>query len=185
MQLLRAADRAATPWKNGGGITREVAAWPPGSGFDDFHWRVSMAEVRADGPFSVFAGVDRVLAVLEGRLAISVQGVGDFDLAPGSAAAVFPGDAPTTGRVVGGPALDLNIMTRRGKATARLGRLAVAGPQPLPAAPGRRLLIAGDGPMRASDHRLERYDALLLEATDPALVLDAERPTIAYLVSFA
>jgi len=184
MQILRAADRVATPWKNGGGVTREVAAWPPGSGFDDFHWRVSMAEVRADAPFSVFAGVDRILAVLEGRLALSVEGLGAFDLARDSVAARFPGDAPTTGRVVEGPVLDLNIMTRRGKTSAHLQRLSVAGPRPLPASPGYRLLVAGR-PMRADGHGLARYDALLLDAAPPALVLYADPPTTAYLVTFA
>lgn len=184
MQILRAADRVATPWKNGGGVTREVAAWPPGSRFDDFHWRVSMAEVRSDGPFSVFAGVDRILAVLEGRLALSVEGQGAFDIAPGSAPAMFAGDAPTTGRVVEGPVLDLNIMTRRGKASARLQRLSVAGPQPLPASPGSRLLVAG-GPLRADGHGLDRYDAMLLDAASSALVLYADPPTTAYLVTFA
>ncbi|MFN9927385.1 MAG: HutD family protein, partial [Phenylobacterium sp.] len=59
--LLRAADRLAVPWKNGGGITRELAVWPPGASFDDFVWRVSMAEVHQDGPFSSFPGVDRIL----------------------------------------------------------------------------------------------------------------------------
>ena len=146
--------------------------------------RVSMAEIRADGPFSLFAGVDRVLVVLEGRLALAIDGLGDFDLAPGSVAAVFPGDAPTTGRVVEGPVLDLNIMARRGKASAGLERLRISGPQPLARAPHMRLLIAGDGPIGASEHRLVRYDALLLDAAAPDLILSAERPATAYLVSF-
>ena len=80
LTVLRAGDRKAVPWKNGGGVTREIAAWPPGSGFDDFAWRVSMAEVREDGPFSNFAGVDRILTVLEGAMRLTIEGGGVFEL---------------------------------------------------------------------------------------------------------
>ena len=43
--LLAAKDRIAQPWKNGGGVTREIAVEPPGAGFDSFGWRVSTAVV--------------------------------------------------------------------------------------------------------------------------------------------
>ena len=56
----------ATPWKNGGGSTRELVCWPPGAGTDDFGWRVSVARIAAAGPFSAFAGVDRQIMLLDG-----------------------------------------------------------------------------------------------------------------------
>jgi len=183
--LLRAADRVATPWKNGGGVTREVAAWPPGSGFDDFQWRVSMAEVRSDGPFSVFPDVDRILAVLEGRLALAVAAFGEFDLTPAGPPAAFPGDAATTGRVLDGPVLDLNLMSRRGGVRAALDRLQVGPPLTLAAVAGHRLVIATGGPLRvtagAIAYDLERYDALLLDA---AATVEAQRPTTAHAATF-
>jgi uncharacterized protein len=104
---LRAADRVAVPWKNGGGVTREVAVFPPGAGIADFLWRVSIAEVDAAGPFSIFAGVDRILTVLDGRLDL-----GSISLSPGQPFA-FPGDLPIEGRPIGGPVTDLNLMMRR------------------------------------------------------------------------
>ncbi len=58
-----AAGRVERPWKNGGGMTADVAASPPGAGMDGFDWRVSIARVEADGPFSVFPGVDRTMAL--------------------------------------------------------------------------------------------------------------------------
>ncbi|RAC78746.1 HutD family protein, partial [Burkholderia multivorans] len=78
--LIRAADLVASPWKNGGGVTREIAAgFPeaghadapgadaPGAGaLDTFVWRVSVADVGAAGPFSRFDGVDRTLVLLSG-----------------------------------------------------------------------------------------------------------------------
>ena len=59
-------DLPGTPWKNGGGITREIVCWPPGSGLDDFWWRASVATIDAAGPFSAFPGVDRTIMLLEG-----------------------------------------------------------------------------------------------------------------------
>ncbi|HVI33994.1 HutD family protein [Phenylobacterium sp.] len=174
MRLLRAADRVPVPWKNGGGVTREVAAFPEGAGFDDFLWRVSMAEVRADGPFSVFPGVDRVLAVLEGRLRLEVEGLPPVELSPESPPAVFPGDAPTHGAVLDGPVLDLNVMTRRGRAHADVRRLEAGS-----VATGGGLLVATE-PARAAGVPLARYDVLVLEPADKPPVLDSGR---AWLVS--
>ncbi|WP_068876043.1 MULTISPECIES: HutD family protein [unclassified Phenylobacterium] len=184
--LLHAADRVATPWKNGGGVTREVTVWPPGAGFGDFHWRVSMAEVRVDGPFSMFPGVDRILAVLEGRLALAVAPFGEFDLSPTGAPAAFPGDAPATARVLEGPVLDLNLMARRGVAHATLDRLQVGAPQTLEAVVGHRLVIATGGALRvvAGDqaHELAPLDAVLFGSGDGPLRLEANRSTPTHLV---
>ena len=60
-------------WANGGGWTRTLLAWP-----DPARWalRISVADVEQAGPFSVFPGVDRWFAVLEGdgvRLATAGQ----------------------------------------------------------------------------------------------------------------
>src|SRR5438105_15428583 len=77
LRILRAAERPPTPWKNGGGLTREVIVHPPGSDLSRFDWRVSLAEIRAPGPFSSLPGIDRRMAVLEGRLSLSIgEGAG-------------------------------------------------------------------------------------------------------------
>jgi environmental stress-induced protein Ves len=121
--LLPAADRVAVPWKNGGGVTREVAVWPPGAGFDDFDWRVSIAEVSVAGPFSTFAGIDRTMAILAGRLELRFAD-GCVELDPASAPFAFAGDVACDGRPLDGPVTDLNVMTRRGRAVARVERFA-------------------------------------------------------------
>ena len=56
----------AMPWKNGGGVTREIVCQPMGSGISDFDWRVSIAHIASDGPFSAFPGVDRIITLLSG-----------------------------------------------------------------------------------------------------------------------
>jgi len=65
--ILSPTDYRRMPWKNGGGHTTEIVVHPPGSGFDAFVWRLSIAEVKQSGPFSAFPGVDRTLVLLDGN----------------------------------------------------------------------------------------------------------------------
>ncbi|MGO6905167.1 HutD family protein, partial [Rhizobium ruizarguesonis] len=67
MRILRAGDYKRMPWKNGKGETVEIAVFPPDASINDFDWRVSMATVAEDGPFSIFPGIDRTLAILDGN----------------------------------------------------------------------------------------------------------------------
>ncbi|ODT65206.1 MAG: hypothetical protein ABS75_32405 [Pelagibacterium sp. SCN 63-23] len=112
-QVIPWSSHTGRPWKNGGGATTELAAWPDGAGLDDFEWRVSVADVASDGPFSHFPGRDRTLFLIDGAgLELSIGGaVLTLDLSQRRAA--FPGDAPTHGRLLAGPIRDLNVMTRR------------------------------------------------------------------------
>ncbi|MFE6834237.1 HutD family protein [Streptomyces sp. NPDC057705] len=145
LRLLRAADRGATPWKNGGGVTREIAARPEGAGTGDFAWRVSLAEVAADGPFSSFPGVDRTLTLAEGAgMDLAVAGVRhlvDERFAPRD----FAGDEPTDCRLLDGPVVNFNVMYRRSETRAETA--VVRGVLALAVAPGETLLVVAlDGP---------------------------------------
>ncbi|MFH8989358.1 HutD family protein [Streptomyces sp. NPDC017940] len=111
------------PWRNGGGLTREVASGlvhVPASGeelADGFDWRVSVADVDADGPFSPFAGVDRVITLVEGEgMLLTVDGA-PHQVGPLRPFA-FSGDAVTDCRLVAGAVRNVNVMTRRGRAWA-------------------------------------------------------------------
>ncbi|OYX30021.1 MAG: hypothetical protein B7Y99_12250 [Caulobacterales bacterium 32-69-10] len=125
VRVLSAADRTPVPWKNGGGLTREIAAYPPGAGMGDFEWRVSAAEVASDGAFSRFEGVDRVITVLSGAgLDLAVAGE-PVRLTPQSEPFAFPGDAVVFAHVLAGPVSDLNVMVRRGLWRADVERLEI------------------------------------------------------------
>ena len=124
--ILRAADRRGVPWKNGGGLTREVAAHPAGSDLGNFDWRVSLAEVRCGGPFSCFPGIDRQLAVLSGRLQLSIAGRDAQGLSSDTPAISFSGEVPVYAEPRQEPVTDLNVMTRRGRFLARLTRCSAA-----------------------------------------------------------
>lgn len=167
VRVLRAADRAAVPWKNGGGVTREIACFPEGAGTDDFRWRVSLADVAADGPFSAFDGVDRILTVVEGAgmdLAVGGQRVlADERFAPRA----FRGDVPTEGRLLDGPVVNLNVMHRRdGGHTAALVSVVRGGlPIVVPSA-SSVLIVALTGEARL------RSEGVTLGPLDAALVTD-------------
>jgi uncharacterized protein len=123
--LLRGADLVASPWKNGGGVTREVAAMPPGAGLDAFIWRVSIADVAQAGPFSRFAGIDRTLVLLSGAgmlldEARETGGTQVHALKQPLDVARFAGEAAIEARLVDGATRDFNLMVRRGAANGAL-----------------------------------------------------------------
>ena len=117
MQRFDLAAVPPTPWKNGGGHTRELACWPPGAGMDGFEWRVSVATIAAPGPFSAFAGVDRQIMLLDGDgVHLSAPGAGlDHRLDRRWRPCAFPGDVAVGCRLLGGSATDFNLMLRRGR----------------------------------------------------------------------
>ena len=104
------------PWKNGAGLTREIAVGPRGAGAGDFDWRFSLAEVERDAPFSAFPGVARCIVLLRGagmRLR-SDGGELDHRLDQPLVPFHFSGDTPLSATLIGGPSSDFNVMTRRG-----------------------------------------------------------------------
>ena len=115
--LVAASSAAPLPWKNGGGVTRELLRLPA-SGSDDWTLRISVADIAADGPFSPFPGITRWFAVLAGagvRLAWPDR---VRDVRRGDAPLQFDGaDAPGCS-LLAGATRDLNVMVRRDKADA-------------------------------------------------------------------
>lgn len=107
---------APQPWKNGAGVTREIAVGPKGAGASEFGWRISLADVGRDAPFSAFPGVDRCIVLLRGagmRLR-SDNGALDHRLDQPLVPFQFSGETPLSATLVDGPSSDFNVMTRRG-----------------------------------------------------------------------
>jgi uncharacterized protein len=123
MHIVRHSSFVAVPWKNGGGITHEAMRVPPGG--DSFHWRVSVAQIDASGPFSDFAAYNRFMVLLKGAGVVL-----KFSSGPG---AVGPSRRPAKARelrtvgdmaefdgglavhcdLVHGPCVDLNLMVSK------------------------------------------------------------------------
>ncbi|MER5640055.1 HutD family protein [Kitasatospora sp. NPDC002227] len=173
VQVLRAEGRAATPWLNGGGVTREVAGFPAGAGMTDFLWRVSLADVAQGGPFSRFTEVDRVITVVRGEgMALTVDGT-EHELAKPYRPFAFSGDADTDCRLLGGPVVDFNVMTRRGRCRAEVEIADFQRDVTVP--PGGSVLLVclqGTAELGAADLRLGEFDAALLERGEDQLRVD-------------
>jgi environmental stress-induced protein Ves len=144
------ANLRASPWKNGSGVTREIACHPPQAGMQDFDWRISIAHIASDGDFSVFTGVDRVITLLEGdgvHLSStdgSVLHALDTPLTPFA----FPGEAAVQARLLGSGCHDLNVMSRRGVWQAHVS-LVTAATLILPADAGMLLTLRGQWQVHA------------------------------------
>lgn len=67
IKILKPSDYQTTSWKNGGGVTTQIAIYPPEATLDNFLWRLSSAQISQAGPFSKFEGHQRFLAILHGE----------------------------------------------------------------------------------------------------------------------
>lgn len=110
---ITADEVRVVPWKNGGGLTTEIAIGPPRLGDHDWSWRVSIADVPSTGPFSRFPGIDRSIAVIEG-------GGMDLRFADGRVVPLelnrpvdFDGGVPVDGILRTDPIRDFNVMADR------------------------------------------------------------------------
>ncbi|KPH81899.1 HutD/Ves family protein [Bosea vaviloviae] len=170
MRIIRAADRTVMPWKNGKGITTEIAVFPEGASLSDFDWRISTADVAADGPFSPFPGVDRTLAFLDGNgMRLSFDDGETVALDHASPPHGFDGGRPVTGLLTSGPITDLNAMSRRGRWTHDMVRLDGPGTHRWEAPGGLLVLVAHRGAWSVTSgdrsESLGAGDSAILDAT--------------------
>ena len=117
--LYRPEAYTAMPWKNGGGSTLEIARQRcvDDSGYD---WRLSIAQIDVDGPFSVFPGYSRVITVLHGDgMVLQINGVGSEALGPLQPLS-FDGGATVQCRLLGSPIEDFNLIYRPDRINASL-----------------------------------------------------------------
>ncbi|WP_310631152.1 HutD family protein [Paraburkholderia sp.] len=173
LTLLRGADLVASPWKNGGGVTREIAAESAPLLADEvahdvtFAWRVSVADVAQAGPFSRFAGVDRTLVLLEGAGMLlderDAMGLTTHALTRALDVVRFDGATPIDARLVDGATRDFNLMVRRDVASGSLDIWREAGSHRVPAQTDTVLLYGAQGVTRA---RIAGGEWIALETGD-------------------
>jgi uncharacterized protein len=128
MIVLRESDYATVPWKNGGGLTREILKVPPDAAA--FDWRLSLATIEQPGPFSAFDGYDRTLVLIRGAgLELDFGPEGRAVLrAPGQLAA-FDGGWATSCTLIDGPSSDLNLIVSKARAETRARLVRVTTPE--------------------------------------------------------
>ena len=128
MHILPACNYPTTAWKNGGGTTRQILISPPDATLEDFDYRLSMASVASDGPFSHFPGVDRQLLLLDGNGLLLQRGDGSHSLLQiDSQPLAFVGEESISSQLQDGQVTDFNVMTRRGRYHQQVERFTVQG----------------------------------------------------------
>ena len=187
MRVLKADEYRRMPWRNGRGETAEVAIAPAGATLVDFDWRVSMARIDGDGPFSIFPQTDRTLTVLRGDgLLLSIAGGAPVELTRDSELLAFPGDVIADATLLGGTVTDLNVMTHRGGLKHSVRRLRIAGSVELALEAPLALLVCAQATVHvevnAQTARVATLDTLLLEEAPATLRIFSDALALVYLI---
>lgn len=158
IELLPATHHRRERWKNGGGWTREILRFPADGAWD---WRISVAEVGCDGPFSPFPGCEREIVLLSGQgMELHFTDGEMHRLMPPHGRLRFAGEGPLTALLVDGPTVDFNLMWRREAIDAQLLHRPIVGSMLFFGEPGVTwVLYVLAGQVRTSAGVLEVGDA--------------------------
>lgn len=185
MQFVPQSAQREVPWRNGGGSTREVAIDPPGASVaSGFRWRISIAGVAADGPFSSFPGIDRSLWLLRGGgLQLRMDGR-EVTLARRYERIDFAGEMAVQARLLAGATEDLNVMVARDTCQSSSDVLAVPrGSFDRDLGTGQHVVLALDGALEVAGVALAPGDAVRLGGSGRCAVTTAGAATF-LLASF-
>ncbi len=116
MEIIRFAELKPEPWRNGGGVTREIASHPKAASAQDgaWDWRVSIADVGSAGEFSTFPGMERVITVIDGELLLLTVDGEEHPLEKYRPFR-FSGEAASSSALPTGDIRDLNVIARAGE----------------------------------------------------------------------
>lgn len=189
MQIIRYAELKPVPWRNGGGVTRELARHPEAAGRgaaagDGWDWRVSIAEVTRAGAFSQYSGMERVLTVVEGELLLLTVDGAEHPLEKYRPFR-FSGDAEAAGELPTGDLRDLNVITRHGAFKGYTSIIELSKKRAHPVFEGQfGIFLQGQATVSAGTRdagpdagsapepvTLERYDAVVGSDTAPPEIL--------------
>ena len=106
MRIVSSDQFRTSRWKNGGGLTHEIEKEEDSLGLV---WRLSVAEVASDGPFSSFPGLTRILTVIDGAGLDLVHADGTINALPLTPVR-FSGALPVEGRLIGEKILNFNAI---------------------------------------------------------------------------
>lgn len=174
LRILRNTDYRSRPWKNGGGTTRDILVSPPGASLEEFDWRLSLAQVDRDGPFSRFDNVDRTLVLLSGAMTLH-EPDRRIELVRGEPVE-FPGERSIEAILNGGSTLDFNVMTRRGRA-AQIVKREIIGKRMNIQSSGRIMIVvfALEEGLSVEGQSMNAYDTAVIGEQSVANVTSADR----------
>ena len=184
---MRFQDLPIIPWKNGGGVTREITSAKDDKTGADFLWRVSIATISASGPFSRFDDVDRTIAVLSGNGIRLSHADGTTELTTSAPPYAFAGETPVYADVIAGETSDLNAMSLRHRFRQDMRMHLVSHETTIQSTADHSVLVFG-GPMTMSHQgghlAAEAFDAVVDIASGSILTLSASEVTPCYLIAF-
>ena len=176
MHIQRSAEHRIVPWANGMGVTADVFLSPPD--VDEWSWRLSIADVSDDLPFSTMPGIDRHILVASGAgMALTIDGAPEHRMDRTTPPLSFDGESVTTCRILDGPIADLNLMVRRATGSGALRTVRLSMGQTVLLAGGDVALVVLDGTVRFDGQDLVTFDAL---RRDDDSTLDGRAATDAF-----
>ena len=140
--LLEPAHYRRTPWKNGSGITIDIAE-------QGDVWRFGRTPITAPGPFSDYTGFDRLQVLVAGRGLVLDTPAGEIDVRLPFEPVRFAGETPITSRLEAGPVEVVNLIGKRSDVTIDL--VVLAAGQAIELAKGTHLAYAAAGPAKSDD----------------------------------
>ena len=145
LHVVDPASYRRTPWKNGGGVTVDIAdeyvAGAEPGGWTGMVWRLGRTRIETPAPFSDLSGNDRILSVIGGRgLVLRPEGQAPLDAREPFRPVRFPGEWAITSELENGPVEVLNLMADRSR--VEIGVAFLAASNELPLAPGLWVLYA-------------------------------------------
>jgi uncharacterized protein len=163
------------PWKNGLGTTTEIYR---AEGIDgQMDWRVSIAGVACDGPFSMFPGYDRHIMIIDGGGMILDGGPrGPMTVGPAFVPVSFSGDWTINARLTAGPLRDFNLIVRRGFGNGDLGHVTLTEPVELASGEAVQLVYVLSGDINCDHQPLPAGSAVLLNVEDSATLVPTGGP---------
>jgi environmental stress-induced protein Ves len=185
MEIIRFADLRPQPWRNGGGVTRELASHPRAASAQDgvWDWRVSIADVTKAGDFSAFPGMERVLTVIDGELLLLTVDGGEHPLEKYRPFR-FSGEAASSSALPTGDSRDLNVIARVGAFKGFTSIVELSKKRPHPVFEGQLgVLLQGQATVTEADsatepvpapgepEALNRYDAVVGSDTQTPEIL--------------
>ena len=161
---LSPAGYRRVPWKNGGGVTVDIA-------FDGEIWRFSRTPITTAGPFSDYSGYDRLQVLVAGNGLVLETPDGEIDLRRPFQPVRFTGETPITSRLEAGPVEVVNLLGERARVRLDLAVMAAGDTERL--GPGLHFAYcpAGQAVLRLSgkDHELAADETLRIEDAEGAL----------------
>jgi environmental stress-induced protein Ves len=115
IRIIRQEEYIEGLWRNGQGVSWEIASFKK-EGAADFSWRFAKARIDHDVPFSIYPGMDRIFMMIEGQgMDLEFEGGKVLQVHERFVPHLFSCDVPLVCKLRGGPSLDLNLFTARGK----------------------------------------------------------------------